>query len=56
MRLPAFLLLVTALTGCSTPLYRETAEGRLTGALDVRWVKNDCFLFLSDKGAPAIMN
>lgn len=51
-RLPVLLLLVTTLTGCVTPLYRETFQGNFTGALDVRWVKNDYFLFLSDKDDP----
>ncbi len=52
MRLPVLLLLVTALSGCATPLYRETPQGNFTGALDVRWVKNDYFLFLPDKDDP----
>jgi hypothetical protein len=52
MRLPALLLLVAALSGCVTPLYRETSEGKFIGALDVRWVKNDYFLFLPDEDDP----
>lgn len=52
MRLPVLLLLVLALIGCTTQLYRETPQGTFTGALDVRWVKNDYFLFLPDKDDP----
>jgi hypothetical protein len=52
MRLLVFILVVTGLTGCVTPLYRETHQGAFTGALDVRWVKNDYFLFLPDKDDP----
>ena len=52
MRLTALIFLAAALTGCATQPYRETAAGRFTGALDVRWVKNDYFLFLPNKDQP----
>jgi hypothetical protein len=44
MRLSVLLALVFALTACGTPLYRETPQGKFSGALDVRWVENDYFL------------
>jgi hypothetical protein len=41
-----------ALAGCASQPYRDTAAAKLTGALDVRWVKNDYFLFLPNKDEP----
>ena len=52
MRLTVLLSLVVALTGCATQPYRETLQGKFTGALDVRWVENDYFLFLPNKDEP----
>lgn len=52
MRIAAVLMLVLLLTGCSSKAYRETDEGKFSGALDVRWVKNDYFLFLPNKDDP----
>lgn len=52
MRQFAFVLLGLALAGCASQPYRDTAPAKLTGALDVRWVKNDYFLFLPNKDEP----
>jgi hypothetical protein len=52
MRLLVSLALLVTLTGCATQSYRETSQGMFTGVLDVRWVKNDYFLFLPDKDDP----
>jgi hypothetical protein len=46
------LLLTTILCGCATKPYRETPQGQFAGALDVRWVSNDYFLFLPNKDDP----
>jgi hypothetical protein len=45
-------MLLAVLTSCVTQRYRETPEGNFTGALDVRWVANDYFLFLPNKDEP----
>lgn len=52
MRQLALVLIGLALAGCASQPYRDTAPARLTGALDVRWVQNDDFLFLPDKDEP----
>jgi hypothetical protein len=48
------ILIYTALIigGCTSPTYRNTPEGVFSGAIDVRWVKNDYFLFLPNKDDP----
>lgn len=52
MRLMTLLSLALVLTGCATKPYRDTPESKFAGALDVRWVKNDYFLFLPNKDEP----
>jgi hypothetical protein len=42
-------LLVNA---CSTQAYRDTKSGSFRGVLDVRWVKNDFFIFIPSKTDP----
>jgi hypothetical protein len=51
----AALILSVVLVGCASPPYRDTVAAKLTGALDVRWVKNDYFLFLPNKDDPFTM-
>lgn len=46
------VLLLFLLAGCASKLYRDTPEGHFTGALDVRWVANDSFVFLPNPDAP----
>ena len=45
----ASALLVNA---CSTQAYRDTKSGSFRGVLDVRWVKNDFFIFIPSKTDP----
>jgi len=52
MRQLALVTIALAVTGCASQPYRETAPAKLTGALEVRWVKNDYFLFLPSKDEP----
>jgi len=52
MRFLPLFLLALAIAGCASKPYRETNEGKFSGALDVRWVKNDYFLFLPHKDEP----
>lgn len=46
------LLLSAALVGCASQSYRDTREGTFAGALDVRWIENDYFLFLPNEDEP----
>ncbi|WP_223434858.1 MULTISPECIES: DUF1353 domain-containing protein [unclassified Pseudomonas] len=52
MRVLILLFLVLTLQACAPISYRETDEGRFEGALDVRWIKNDYFLFVPSKDDP----
>lgn len=52
MRALALVPVSLALAGCASQPYRDTAPAKLTGALEVRWVKNDYFLFLPNKDEP----
>jgi len=52
MRLLHFALFAIALTGCASPPYRETQQGKFSGSLDVRWIHNDYFLFLPNQDEP----
>jgi len=52
MRILFLLLLAMALGGCASKPYRETQAGKFVGELDVRWVKNDYFVFLPSKDKP----
>jgi len=49
MRFMTIIFCSIAIAGCATQLYRKTEEGKFSGALDVRWIKNDYFLFLPNK-------
>jgi len=42
-------IVIAALAGCATQLYRRTPPATLNGSLDVRWVKNDYFVFIPNK-------
>ena len=46
------LMLVLLVYGCASQPYRNTADSKFTGALDVRWIENDYFLFLPNKDRP----
>lgn len=52
MRLFSALAAVIALSGCASQLYRDTPAGTFSGAVDVRWISNDYFLFLPNKDDP----
>jgi len=52
MRVLILVFLVLTLQACAPISYRETDEGRFEGALDVRWIKNDYFLFVPSKDDP----
>jgi hypothetical protein len=52
MRFLILVFLVLTLQACAPISYRETDEGRFEGALDVRWIKNDYFLFVPSKDDP----
>lgn len=52
MRLAIVLVVGLALGGCASPSYRATAQGTFNGALDVRWVRNDYFLFVPNRDEP----
>ncbi|MCE6977272.1 DUF1353 domain-containing protein [Pseudomonas frederiksbergensis] len=52
MRFLILILLVFTLEACAPMSYRKTDEGRFNGALDVRWIKNDYFLFVPSKDDP----
>ena len=45
-------VLALALTGCGSQLYRDTGHSQFSGAVDVRWVKNDYFRFIPNKDDP----
>ena len=52
MRLLILALVAAVVSGCATEPYRRADPGVFSGALDVRWVENDCFLFLPNKDRP----
>jgi hypothetical protein len=52
MRHTAYFLLYLLLSGCATSSYQTTPSARYSGAVDVRWVKNDYFQFLPNKDDP----
>lgn len=45
-------IFLVSLVGCTTQLYRKTPPATFKGALDVRWVKNDYFVFIPNEGDP----
>lgn len=55
MRVILYLLLSVLLAGCATQAYRDTPQARFTGDIDVRWVKNDYFLFLPSRTNPFML-
>jgi hypothetical protein len=46
------ILLLIALAGCESVPYSQTKDGKFAGALDVRWIQNDYFLFQPNKDEP----
>jgi hypothetical protein len=52
MRIAALVGLIVALAGCASQPYRDTSEATFSGALEVRWVANDYFLFLPSPDEP----
>lgn len=55
MRLFALAVISILVTGCGSQAYRDTTTAWFSGALDVRWVKNDYFLFLPHKKDPFML-
>ena len=45
MRMLIVATAAIALTGCASLPYRDTKEGKFSGALEVRWVRNNYFKF-----------
>ena len=52
MRLLIAAVAAIAIAGCASQPYRDTREGKFSGALDVRWVKNDYFRFIPNSYDP----
>lgn len=52
MRQLAVVAISLAVAGCAPQPYRDTPQARFTGVLEVRWVRNDYFLFLPNRDAP----
>lgn len=52
MRFLHLLFLTLLLEACASTHYCETSKGKFEGVLDVRWVKNDYFLFIPSKDEP----
>ena len=52
MKAKLYLLSLVALTGCASGPYRDTQIGEFKGDLEVRWVKNDYFVFSPSKDKP----
>jgi hypothetical protein len=52
MRTSTLVTLSLMLSACASQPYRDTAPAKFSGALDVRWLKNDYFLFLPHKDEP----
>lgn len=52
MYLLRLLVLSAVLAGCASERYLSTPESKFSGALDVRWIGNDYFLFLPNKDDP----
>lgn len=48
----SFAMFIAFLVGCTSYLYRETPPATFKGALDVRWVKNDYFVFIPNERDP----
>lgn len=45
-------LVIMSATGCAHIVYSETRTGVFQGAVDVRWVKPDRFIYMPDKDDP----
>lgn len=52
MQIATVAMLILLLGGCASSGYRDTSPATFTGALDVRWVNNDRFLFLPNRDEP----
>lgn len=55
MRRLALVTVSLVIAGCASQAYRDTQPATLTGALDVRWVSNDYFVFLPNKDEPFML-
>ena len=52
MRHVLILLASVVLSSCATQTYKDTGFARYSGAVDVRWIKNDYFQFLPNSDDP----
>lgn len=52
MKIISIFLTVFALSGCMSISYKETNAGKFVGDLDVRWNKNDHFIFIPNQNNP----
>ncbi|NMF88193.1 DUF1353 domain-containing protein [Aromatoleum petrolei] len=52
MRLLLTAILILIASGCASKLYRGTEAGRFSGAIDVRWIRSDYFLFTPNEDDP----
>ena len=52
MRNAMFIFTALVIAGCSGPSYQNIQVGKFSGAIDVRWLNNDYFLFLPNKDDP----
>jgi len=52
MRIYLVLTIFIVISGCASTEYRETNTAILKGALDVRWIENDYFIFLANEDDP----
>ncbi len=48
----AIILFTIGSLGCASKPYRNTMEGKFYGAVDVRWLMNDYFVFIPNKDKP----
>lgn len=46
------LFFLIFLPSCASDLYKKTPDGKFSGTLDVRWVKNDYFVFIPNEKEP----
>lgn len=52
MRFLLTAILAVIVAGCASKPYRDTEAGRFSGAIDVRWMRNDYFLFVPNVEDP----
>jgi len=46
------MIILITLSSCASESYRDTPSGNFSGALDVRWIRNDYFVFIPDEKEP----